>query len=752
MADLSNVDTTVEHTDEHGTKFFTDDKGNKIYFRSCYNKKDHEPHRHTSYWFAKNPSTGNAYCSGNDMEPPTVGADNPYREDWGKGYTSSYTAPVKKKYAEDAENFPVSNPITVEEARKIAYDMHSKQKDKSGEEYWHHLNAVQMGVVVLGGSDEEQVAALFHDAVEDYHTTYTILKSINVTDETLVMIEAVSKRSGEQQTVYLDRVKNAGKTIPKVLADLGITKEGIDPEKTSKGTMRVKLADLLHNTRHDRVQALRDAKKGATADRLLKKYRPAMAALMLELGMIITEDEQKIATKPQGTAGGYGTTYSNNTATTIQIKNIRPGDKVQPQTLGKYKITEEFVLKSIDTIEKDGQKFALLIGEDATKHTYAIAHRTPVPTVKVKYGSGYYKPSTTTGKGTTVTTGIVHVMEGDTIEKGRMGVYDIDKPMKVTKVEHGLIHEDTGKEFSRITCDNNLYYDVNWVGTQGEFPKVRLTFKQAEKQKSTTVIKAMSTGPTGIMVGDTVAKGQTLGGIVVEQDFVVEQAKDQKSGRAAQTIITGDNGQTYYVSWEDEDGEAPSIELKHMVQPNQKSSTPLASPFSHSGKGSEAVNEMPLPQPVGYKVDEVLPGDWVREWDAPVIACKDIEGASPKSTAFLLASGEEKVQVHYSGGYVQYLYVYSPEKWREDHRLFADIPTEEWDQYFAAVSPLIEGNGSWDMDADPVDGWDEDNEHSAFLTGKQLDLDAVLAEMDGLDEKDRDLLGTVLNHPTLWGE
>lgn len=262
------------------TPTFIEREGKEYYARNCWKGEKHTDHLwKTFYYSTPKDDSPNAWCDGTGNKPVYT-------------HSTSYTA-VKKDYSQDSESFPVTDPITVSQARKIALDMHSKQKDKAGRPYGEHLNAVAMGVQVLGGSPEEQIAAYFHDAVEDHHTTYDLLRKIHVTENTITMIEAVSKRSSEEQGKYLQRIIAAG-----------------------HGACRVKLADLLHNTRHDRIQALRDDKKGHTADRLLKKYRPAMAALMLELGMIVTEDEQKkFATKPQGTATGSHSRFGSNANT-----------------------------------------------------------------------------------------------------------------------------------------------------------------------------------------------------------------------------------------------------------------------------------------------------------------------------------------------------------------------------------------------------------------------------------------------------
>lgn len=286
------------------------DNGKSYYARECFKNFKHDAHAWVTHSMDKKPTPlpgeqhkyyDNAWCEGTGIVPKAM-------------YIPK--APPKE-YKDEQEKFPHSTPITPSQARKIAFDMHSTQKDKSGHPYTEHLAAVEMGVKVLGGSHEERVAALFHDAVEDGHTTYAILRSIGVTEHSIVMIEAVSKRNNEAQHAYLERVKKAG-----------------------HGACRVKLADLLHNTRHDRIQALRDNKQGHTADRLLKKYRPSIAALMLYMGMIVDEDTQKkLAVKPQGTAGGYGysSPYSTNKVPAAQqgtlpaiAQDSWPADSVFP--------------------------------------------------------------------------------------------------------------------------------------------------------------------------------------------------------------------------------------------------------------------------------------------------------------------------------------------------------------------------------------------------------------------------------------
>lgn len=318
--------------------------GKKYPTRECYKPVPHKAHTHVTHMLKKPP----VLIKAGKWE------DNVWCEGTGHPPLMQRTKVPLKDYKADAENFPVSDPITVSQARKIALHMHQNDTDKSGRPYGEHLNAVEMGVRVLGGSQEERVAALFHDAVEDDHTSLKLLEGINVTPEALKIIEAVSKRSGEIQLAYLERVKKAG-----------------------HGACRVKLADLMHNTRHDRIQALRDDKRGHTADRLLKKYRPYMAALMLELGLIVDEDEQKkFATKPQGSSQGvvYPSTYPVTNKSTPKTSTSKSTAKKSNQLwdLAKSHWAADSLFPGDWLVGWEAPIKEVLLNESADDHTFVL--------------------------------------------------------------------------------------------------------------------------------------------------------------------------------------------------------------------------------------------------------------------------------------------------------------------------------------------------------------------------------------------
>lgn len=187
----------------------------------------------------------------------------------------------------------------VARAREFAADKHKGQVDKLKEPYYNHLVAVSQGVRLLGGSLEEIAAAFLHDVVEDVTAvTFKTLIDEGFPASVVRIVWAVTKKKNEEQNKYLNRIIAAG-----------------------PGAMRVKVADLLHNLRPDRLSQL----PVYTQTRLQDKYRPSLARLMMELGYL-EEKGSNLATKPVGSSwGGYDGAYDSYNSKA----DIEPG-----QTLG----------------------------------------------------------------------------------------------------------------------------------------------------------------------------------------------------------------------------------------------------------------------------------------------------------------------------------------------------------------------------------------------------------------------------------
>ena len=105
---------------------------------------------------------------------------------------------------------------------------HQGQRDKAGFPYILHPIEVMCSVETI----EEKIVAITHDLIEDTDTTLEDLRVIGVPDYLLKSIDSVTKRYNES---YNNFIKRASEDI------IGI---------------KVKLADIKHNTRKDRIEKL----------------------------------------------------------------------------------------------------------------------------------------------------------------------------------------------------------------------------------------------------------------------------------------------------------------------------------------------------------------------------------------------------------------------------------------------------------------------------------------------------------------
>jgi (p)ppGpp synthase/HD superfamily hydrolase len=104
----------------------------------------------------------------------------------------------------------------------LATNAHAGQYDKGGKPYILHPLKVMH---YLKSEDEElQCIALGHDVIEDTKVTYVQLRELGITERIIEGIRALTKLPGETYEEYKERVF------------------------ASEDAMRVKMADLRHNT------------------------------------------------------------------------------------------------------------------------------------------------------------------------------------------------------------------------------------------------------------------------------------------------------------------------------------------------------------------------------------------------------------------------------------------------------------------------------------------------------------------------
>lgn len=179
-------------------------------------------------------------------------------------------------------------------ALELAYELHAGQKRKgSGVPYFGHLLGVTSIVVEIGGSEDEAIAALLHDAAEDQGGRETVERiRAEFGDEVAAIVESCSDSFGEPKPPWRERKQT-------YLDHL---------EEASEPALRVSLADKLHNARQivvdyrDTGEALWD-RFNAERDQVLAYYRALAGifsrrmpgALATELSVTVSELDGLVA-------------------------------------------------------------------------------------------------------------------------------------------------------------------------------------------------------------------------------------------------------------------------------------------------------------------------------------------------------------------------------------------------------------------------------------------------------------------------
>nr|WP_145490426.1 MULTISPECIES: HD domain-containing protein [Streptomyces] len=148
----------------------------------------------------------------------------------------------------------MTSSLTLADVEALARAAHEGQRDKAGRPYAEHLAAVAEGVRARGGDTEQIAAAWLHDAVEDDALSRAWLAGAALTPRTKAIVDAVTKRAGEEPGAYARRILD------------------------TPGALLVKEADLAHNADPDRLAVLDEP----TRRRLTEKYTRMRALLGLD--------------------------------------------------------------------------------------------------------------------------------------------------------------------------------------------------------------------------------------------------------------------------------------------------------------------------------------------------------------------------------------------------------------------------------------------------------------------------------------
>lgn len=125
--------------------------------------------------------------------------------------------------------------MNIEYTIRLIRIAHEGQQDLSGKPFYLHPVAV-MNLLPSDATEVEKVAALLHDVVEDTSFTLESLRAYGYPQELLDILDILTRRENETYLQYIERIRNSG----------------------NKSAIRVKLADLSHNSDYTRLCEIED--------------------------------------------------------------------------------------------------------------------------------------------------------------------------------------------------------------------------------------------------------------------------------------------------------------------------------------------------------------------------------------------------------------------------------------------------------------------------------------------------------------
>lgn len=104
----------------------------------------------------------------------------------------------------------------IQKAIALAHQAHAQQVDKAGKPYIAHPLRVMANMETW----QEKIVAVLHDAVEDSNLTLEDLHSAGFPQEVVEAIAAITKNTGEDYEVYLQRVMGNAIALKVKIADM----------------------------------------------------------------------------------------------------------------------------------------------------------------------------------------------------------------------------------------------------------------------------------------------------------------------------------------------------------------------------------------------------------------------------------------------------------------------------------------------------------------------------------------------------
>lgn len=135
----------------------------------------------------------------------------------------------------------------VKKAALIAYNAHKDQSDKGGYPYIMH----PIHIAEQMETEDETIAALLHDVIEDTDIGFDYLKKEGFSDTVINCLKILTKDPNEDYMDYIRKIKKTG----------GIA-------------LKIKKADMAHNMIAERI-----SKKIQSDESRMEKYRAAFNIL-----------------------------------------------------------------------------------------------------------------------------------------------------------------------------------------------------------------------------------------------------------------------------------------------------------------------------------------------------------------------------------------------------------------------------------------------------------------------------------------
>lgn len=135
----------------------------------------------------------------------------------------------------------------VKKAALIAYNAHKDQSDKGGYPYIMH----PIHIAEQMETEDETIAALLHDVIEDTDIGFDYLKKEGFSDTVINCLKILTKDPNEDYMDYIRKIKKTG----------GIA-------------LKIKKADMAHNMIAERI-----SKKIQSDESRMEKYRVAFDIL-----------------------------------------------------------------------------------------------------------------------------------------------------------------------------------------------------------------------------------------------------------------------------------------------------------------------------------------------------------------------------------------------------------------------------------------------------------------------------------------